>query len=236
MQFDFSSQRVLAVIAHPDDAEMLCAGTLARASADGAEIAICVLCRGDKGQPNPPIENLGEVRRREMIAAAQLLGAPLLAAGYDDGALFDSPESRRRIIDLYRQFRPTLVLAHSPRDYHPDHRAASALSEAASWFCASAGHLTDHPTMPRPPELWWLDHVNMSGFEPDFFVDVSQYVELKRKMLACHGSQLQRCDQADFSPLEQLMLQQCTVRGSQSGVTAAEAFQIHRAWKRTRAW
>ena len=51
MKLNFQNERVLAVVAHPDDAELLCAGTLARARNDGAEIGICVLCRGDKGQP-----------------------------------------------------------------------------------------------------------------------------------------------------------------------------------------
>src|SRR6476646_5695065 len=54
MKLDFTDERVLAVVAHPDDAELLCAGTLARAKADGAAIAICILCRGDKGLPDQP--------------------------------------------------------------------------------------------------------------------------------------------------------------------------------------
>ena len=78
MRLDFRGERILAVVAHPDDAELLCAGTLARAKADGAAIAVCVLCRGDKGQPDPPIENLGDVRSGEMAEAAKLLGADLL--------------------------------------------------------------------------------------------------------------------------------------------------------------
>jgi len=236
MRLDFVDERVLAVIAHPDDAEILCAGTLARARANGAAIGICLLCQGDKGLPDPPIENLGDVRRLEMAAAAKLVDAELMEAGYGDGELFDDRDSRRRVIELYRQFRPTLILAHSPQDYHPDHRAAAALAEAASWFCASAGHITTHPPLPTPPALWRMDNVNMAAFEPDLFVDVGDYVDLKRNMLSCHLSQLQRGDRPDFSPLEQLMLQQCAARGSQSGVAAAEAFQTHHAWKRVRAW
>ena len=171
-----------------------------------------------------------------MAAAAQLLGAEVLEAGYGDGELVDSPDARRQVIELIRRFRPTLILAHSSQDYHADHRAASALAEAASWFCASNGHVTDSPPMPSPPGLWWMDHVNMAGFEPHFFVDVSPYVELKQKMLGCHRSQLQRGDHTDFSPLEPLMLQQCATRGTQSGVKAAEALRTHHAWKRTHAW
>ena len=236
MKLDFSNERVLAVVAHPDDAEMLCVGTLARAKADGAAIGICVLCTGDKGQPAEIIENLGEVRREEMTAAADLLGAELLHGEVPDGELFDTLESRRKLIELYRRFRPTLLLAHSANDYHADHRTASALAEAASWFCASAGHITASPVLEQPPALWWMDTVNMVGFEPGFYVDVSDYVELKRWMLVCHTSQLQRGSESDFSPLEQHMLRQCRMRGAQSGVAAAEAFREHLAWKRSRAW
>jgi LmbE family N-acetylglucosaminyl deacetylase len=236
MRLDFSGERVLAVVAHPDDAELLCAGTLARARADGAAIGICVLCQGDKGQPTPPLPELADVRRAEMTAAAALLGADLLPGEFPDGTLADGVEERRRLTELCRRFRPTLVLAHHAGDYHPDHRAAGALAEAVSWFCASAGHIGSLPPLPQPPALWWLDTVNMAGFEPEFFVDVSTFVDLKRRMLACHRSQLQRGQDQDFAPLEELMLRQCHTRGAQAGVAAAEAFRAHSAWKRARAW
>ena len=236
MRLDFSDERVLAVVAHPDDAELLCAGTLARARADGAAIGIGVLCQGDKGQPPPPLADLAGVRRAEMAAAASLLGADLLLGEFPDGALCDGPEERRRLTDLYRRFRPTLVLAHCPDDYHADHRAAAALAEAVSWFCASAGHVGDLAPVPQPPALWWMDAVNMAGFEPGFFVDISGFVDLKKQMLACHHSQIRRGQDQDFGPLEELMLRQCHTRGAQAGVVAAEAFRIHPAWKRARAW
>ena len=145
MRLEFSGERVLAVVAHPDDADFLCAGTLARAKATGAAIGVLVLCQGDKGQPAPPIPNLGAVRREEMAAAAQMLEADLFHGEFLDGELVDGPEPRKTLIEVYRQFRPTLILAHSPQDYHADHRAASALAEAASWFAASLGHWSPSP-------------------------------------------------------------------------------------------
>jgi LmbE family N-acetylglucosaminyl deacetylase len=60
-------------------------------------------------------------------------------------------------------------------------------------------------------------------------------VELKQRMLACHQSQMRRGDNA-FHSLDEMMLHQCRSRGSQAGVAAAEAFRIHRAWRRTAAW
>jgi LmbE family N-acetylglucosaminyl deacetylase len=236
MRLDFSGERVLAVVAHPDDAEVLCAGTLARARRDGAAIGICVLCRGDRGQTGTPIANLAGVRRREMAAAAKLLGAMLLRGEFGDGQLVDGPAQRRKVLGIYRRFRPTLVLAHWREDYHADHRAAGALAEAASWFCASAGHRTRAAALDGQPALWWMDTMSMTGFEPGFFVDVSDQIEVKCRMLACHRSQLQRSGDSDFTPLEELMIRQAQARGAQAGVAAAEAFRLHPAWKRTRAW
>ncbi len=236
MRLDFSDERVLAVVAHPDDAELFCAGTLARAAADGAEIGVCVMCQGDKGQPARPIPNLTAVRRKEMAAAAKVLGAKLFRAEYGDGQLVDVPAARKKLIQIYRRFKPTLVLAHAPNDYHADHRAASALAEAASWFATSAGHKTASPALAAQPALWWMDTPNMMDFAPEFYIDVSDYVELKREMMGCHKSQLSRAADGDFSPLEGLMLRQCQARGAQAETAAAEAFRSHQAWKRVGAW
>ena len=81
-----------------------------------------------------------------------------------------------------------------------------------------------------------MDTINMTSFEPGFFVDVSEYIDLKRRMLACHKSQLQRGANPDFAPLVERMAWQAATRGAQAGVPAAEAFRLHLAWKRTRAW
>lgn len=236
MRLDFRQERVLAVVAHPDDAELLCAGTLARAKADGAAIGLAVLCQGDKGQPAEAIPRLATVRRRELAAAARLLGAELFRGRILDGTLADDRPTRLLLTEIYRRFRPSLVLAHSPEDYHPDHRAAGALAEAASWFCAARGHKTKSAAMPAPPALWWMDTLGMSGFQPGFFVDVSEFMKLKESMLDCHRSQALRGADADFSPLLEMMRRQAGTRGAQAGVAAAEAFRAHHAFKRARAW
>jgi LmbE family N-acetylglucosaminyl deacetylase len=71
-----------------------------------------------------------------------------------DGTLSDSSLTRQKLIAIFRRFRPTLILAHEPTDYHPDHRAAAALAEAASWFCASHGHKAGAAPLAAPPALW----------------------------------------------------------------------------------
>jgi LmbE family N-acetylglucosaminyl deacetylase len=241
MKLDFTSERVLAVVAHPDDVELLCAGTLARARVDGASVGMCTMCRGNRGMAAGESANersfgVSEVRQAEFRAAAGLLGAEVFFGGVGDGELDDTPDQRRALISIFRRFRPTLVLAHSPNDYHADHRAASQLAEAASWFACSAGHVTGETPLGQPPAVWLMDTVDMHGFSPGFYVDVSEHVPLKRDMLACHKSQLERAGDSDFAPLEELMLRQAHARGAQAGVEAAEAYCIHPAWKRVHAW
>ncbi len=236
MKLNFSGERVLAVVAHPDDAELLCAGTLARARADGAAIGVCVFCKGEKGQPARPIPNLEAVRHRELVAAAKLLGAEVFRGGVSDGTLADVRANREKLTEIFRKFRPTLVIAHAPEDYHPDHRAVAALADAASWYVASQGYKTKSAPTPVAPALWFMDTINAINFLPDFYVDISLYIALKEKMLSCHRSQLARGDEKDFAPLLDLMRRQCRFRGSQAGVKAAEAFRAQQSFKRARAW
>jgi len=237
MRLSFADERVLAVMAHPDDAELLCAGALARAKADGAAIAIVVMCRGDKGAGSATTaENLGQLRHDEAAAAANVIGATLFWLGAGDGELFDTLENRRNLMEIYRKFRPTLVIAHAAEDYHPDHRAASTIAEGATWFAASRGQVTASSSLDVPPKLWFADTLNMQGFAPDFFLNVGDQLEIKRRMLACHRSQLERGNDGDFAPLQALMLRQAAARGAQAGVAAAEAFRWHQAFKRVGAF
>jgi LmbE family N-acetylglucosaminyl deacetylase len=238
MRLSFTNDRALAVMAHPDDAELLCAGTLARAAADGATIAICILCSGDKGAASTIQSggSLAQIRHDEAQKAAGLLKAELFWLGCGDGELYDTYDNRRELIETYRRFKPTLIITHDPGDYHPDHRAASALAEAASWFCASRGHVTSSAPLANPPALWFADTMNMNGAIPEFYVDVGDFLSLKQQMLQCHISQIARSGDADLAPLLELMNRQAAARGAQAGVAAAEAFRQHHAFRRQCAW
>src|SRR5439155_2504142 len=233
MKLSFANDRLLAVMAHPDDAELLCAGTLARGKADGAAIGIAVMCRGDKGVGSGARqEDLARVRQEEAAAAAEVLGAQLFWLGAADGELFDSYEMRKKLMEIFRRFRPTLAICHAIEDYHPDHRAASQLGEAASWFAAARGHVTESPAADAPPVLWFADTLDMAGFTPQIFVDISGQLAIKERMLALHRSQLQRSGDREFAPLADLMRRPAASRGAQAGVPAAEALLPHTTFKR----
>jgi LmbE family N-acetylglucosaminyl deacetylase len=233
MKLSFANDRLLAVMAHPDDAELLCAGTLARAKSDGAAIGIAVMCGGDKGVGSAtPQADFPRVRQEEASAACEVLGAQLFWVGARDGELFDSYPMRLTLVEIFRRFRPTLAIVHAMEDYHADHRAASQIAEAASWFAASRGHVTDSPALDAPPAVWFADTINMSGFQPQIYVEIAGQVAIKERMLSMHRSQLHRAGDKDFAPLAELMIRQCETRGAQAGVAAAEAFRPHNAFKR----
>jgi LmbE family N-acetylglucosaminyl deacetylase len=237
MKLSFAGERVLAVMGHPDDAELLCAGTLARARKDDAVVGICAMCRGDKGVGSAiKTDDLGRLRHDEAAAAARVLRAELFWFGAGDGELFDSYDNRRKLVEIYRRFRPTLVITHAPEDYHADHRTASAISEAASWSAASRGMVTESGPLETQPKLWFADTINMSSFTPDFLIDVGDHMDIKKQMLDCHRSQIGRAVDADFTRLEDQMTRQSFARGAQAGVAAAEAFRWHHVFKRVGAF
>jgi N-acetylglucosamine malate deacetylase 1 len=234
MNFNFSDERLLAVVAHPDDAEVQCVGTLARAKEEKAAIGIVVMCKGDRGQPEKHIPNLDVIRREEMTKAANLLGAELFFCDIGDGTLMDNASVRDQLVEIYRKFKPTLVLAHDPDDYHSDHQAASKIAEAASWFCTSKGYETTSPSLPVAPALWFMDTAQMLNFEPGFYIDITPYMALKISMMHCHKSQLSRS--GDVPPLARNIELKAQTRGMQAGVESAEVFRIAPLMNRIRAW
>jgi LmbE family N-acetylglucosaminyl deacetylase len=127
--------RVLAIGAHPDDIEFGCGATLARWSADGAEVHHLVLTDGSKGtwDAEADLTELVAIRHREQRAAAAALGCTGGQHFLDrvDGELTDDTETRREVVRVIRQVQPTIIVGHDPwKRYrlHPDHRAAGFLT------------------------------------------------------------------------------------------------------------
>ncbi|MEW4568876.1 PIG-L family deacetylase [Tautonia sp. JC769] len=227
-------RRVLAIAAHPDDIEILCAGTLARFLELGSSVHLAVACRGDRGGPAGSDPALADRRRAEAEDAASLLGAPIDFLDFRDAGVFDTPEARDRFVSVIRKARPDLILTHAPEDYHIDHIRVGELTAAASWFAASGGHLGDQPSLDRPPALVFMDTIAGSGFEPSLYVDISDHFDLKRRMLACHASQTGRSD-GGIHALADLAETQARFRGFQVGVRFAEGFRPAPLWGRRRA-
>src|SRR6266852_3506650 len=131
------SKRILSVHAHPDDVEILAAGTLALLARMGHQITIVTMTPGDKGSMIHGAEEIAAIRRDEAEAAAKLIGAEYQCAEFRDLEIFVDHESRSRIVELLRVVRPDVVLTAPPVDYLCDHEATSVLVRDAC-FASSA--------------------------------------------------------------------------------------------------
>jgi LmbE family N-acetylglucosaminyl deacetylase len=223
-------RRILALGAHPDDLELLCAGTLARYLLAGCAVELAVACQGDKGGLS---STLAQCRRSEAEQAASLLGVPIHFLDIPDATLRETRRTREAIVRLIRTVRPELLLTHGPNDYHADHVRLSKLAAHGAWYAASEGHRVGIRHLEKSPALVYMDNIAAMRFEPTHLVDITDTFELKRRMLDCHQSQHRRTD-GGAAPLGDLAETLARLRGLQCGVTYAEAFQAPLLWGRRR--
>jgi N-acetylglucosamine malate deacetylase 1 len=177
---------VLAVFAHPDDAELLCGGALAASVDRGERVGILDLTRGEMGSRGTP-----ELRAEEAAHAARILGVEVRDnVGLPDGSLDDSHEARRLVARHLRRLRPRVVVTHWKEGRHPDHRAAAALVTSAS-FLAGLRNLDAEGAPFRPTKLVYATAFREDAPLPTFVVDVSRVVERKLEAMACYRSQFE---------------------------------------------
>jgi LmbE family N-acetylglucosaminyl deacetylase len=219
--------RVLAIGAHADDVELLCAGTLAHYSSQGAAVAIAVLTNGELGSPHLSRAETSQVRRAEAERASRMLDAELIWVGEPDGFLFDNVDTRLLVIDVLRRVRPDVVFSHHPDDYHPDHRAAGRLTLAARLLARERSLATPHDPIARVPPLFFMDNFMAAGASaPDVWVDITATMSRKSAMLAEHTSQNAGRQQRTGTDFVSLMHVHAERRGRDVGVRYAEAFRI----------
>ncbi|MEU0936407.1 PIG-L family deacetylase [Embleya sp. NPDC005971] len=224
--------RILALGAHPDDIELLCAGTLAHYRARGAHVTIAILTNGAPGAPTTPAAPtpIARTRAREAREAASVLGADRIMLGLPDGFLYDTPETRLLVVDVLRRTRPDVLFAHHPDDYHPDHRAAGALASAARLSAREPGIETGHAALDTVPALFRMDTLTgANAGTPDLWVDITATMPTKEAMVSRHVSQNDRRRRRGGHDFVDLARRQAALRGREVGVAYAEAFTVARA-------
>ncbi len=218
--------RVMAFGAHPDDVEIFASGTLAKYRAQGHEIGIAIMTRGDVGSPTLTRDEIAEVREKEARNAAAMVDAEFYWLGHDDEFLYDTPEVRRQVIDVIRQFQPDIVLCpDKDKDYHPDHVRTGQIVWDTHVMATVPLIPTGHPVCKKIHEIWYYDTAAGVGFEPGHYVDISAHWETKVKMVECHDSQNAWCKHMYGIPVTYFAETQSRFRGYQSGCTFAEAFR-----------
>lgn len=189
---------VLALFAHPDDTEFLCAGTLVHLADRGAKIHVATLTAGDCGSTSMPAAKIVRIRRREAMRAARLIRAAYTCLEEKDLSVFYDRRTLRKVMELVRRVSPNLVFTHSPVDYMVDHEVTSRLGQTACFGAMAPNYRTGATRAAKPlrsvPHLYYAEPFggrDILGKEirSNVFVNISATVERKEEMLACHESQ-----------------------------------------------
>ncbi len=192
------TKRVLAVGAHPDDVEIMCSGTLFALRGIGYEIHVASLTLGDCGSTEFSAEEISRIRYTEAQKACEVLGATYHHAGFNDLCIFNDNNSNRRVTALLRELNPWIVISHSPQDYMSDHEITSLLVRNACFYASipnyqtkdltSAGHTSAIPYLYYAQPI---ENIDLFGkkITPQFYADISNFIEQKVEMLSCHASQ-----------------------------------------------
>jgi len=224
---------ILAIGAHPDDLEFLCAGTLALYAARGDRVVMAVATNGNVGSPTLGRAEIAAVRRAEQQAACAIIGAELIWMDFDDEWLFDDRPTRTVFLDAIRQAQPDAMFVHAPGDYHPDHRIAGRIAEDCRIPAAVRLVETLLPHCPKIPHVFHMDTICGIDFEPEAYVDISSVIDTKRRMLACHASQDVWLQAIYDMPAVTMMERMSSQRGLVAGCRFAEGFREVKTYPRT---
>jgi LmbE family N-acetylglucosaminyl deacetylase len=225
----FSSALVL--FAHPDDAEFMCGGTVAKWARAGCDVHYVVCTDGSAGsnEPGARREDVVPIREREQRAAADVLGvASVTFLGETDGFLEVTPATRKKVTREVRRLRPEVLVASDPgrlwsgQGYvnHWDHKQAGLLALTAV--------MPDAPTRVMFDELeqegiepYEVPNLYMSSNEPDTFVDITGTIDVKLEALAQHVSE-------EGEAAAPFVRERAREVGEQAGVEYAEGFKAFR--------
>jgi LmbE family N-acetylglucosaminyl deacetylase len=196
-----SAKRVMVIVAHPDDPEFFCGGTIAHWSRAGHEIIYLVLTNGNKGSDDPAMTpaRLIELRQKEQRAAADLLGVKsIIFLDEPDGELRATLQLRQQVVREIRRHQPQVVICPDPTAYyfgntyvnHPDHRAAGRVALEAIFPAARNRmyhpELLNEGLLPHAVREIYL----IGALQPDRWVDITEVMDLKIQAIRSHASQL----------------------------------------------
>ena len=224
MKMETKSFDILAFGAHADDVEIGMGGTIAKYAALGKKIAICDLTDADLSS-----NGTVETRKVEAHDAARILGvAERISLGMPDRGLLVSEDHIRRIAGVIRMFRPKLVFAPFITDRHPDHGNCARLVAEAVFSAGIRKFQTEQGRASHRVQNVYFYMIN--GFHhPDFTIDISMYMETKKKALNAYKSQFAKTKETIDTPLVNGYIETIEARekmfGQQVGVEFAEGFK-----------
>jgi LmbE family N-acetylglucosaminyl deacetylase len=224
-------ESAMAIVAHPDDIEFSCVGTLARWSMAGTRTSYVLCTSGDVGidEPGMTREKATTIREKEAREAAKITGAKeVIFLREPDGLLVPSLDLRKKLVREIRRFRPEVVICGDPtivwagNDYinHPDHRAAATAALDATFPAAGQPNLFEELENEgykahKPRKVYVT-----SWDEADTYVNIETTIDLKIAALRAHKSQMK-----DWDPDESIR-KWAAERASGKEMAYAEGFRV----------
>jgi len=223
----------MVIMAHPDDPEFSCSGTIARWTAHGTEVCYVLVTSGDVGIAAPGVtrEQAIEIREREQLAAARVCGVEeVVFLRERDGMVVPTLDLRKRLVREIRRFRPEVVICGDPTvvwagaNYinHPDHRAVATAAVDAIFPAAGQPNLFEE----IEAEEGFLAHkprkvlVSTWAEDPDLFVNITESIDKKIAALREHASQMKNWDP------EPMVREWAAERAKGKEMSFAEAFKV----------
>ncbi len=174
---------ILVMAAHPDDAELSCAGTILKHIAAGKKVGIVDFTRGELGTRGTP-----EIRLQESADATKILGLHAREnLGIRDGFFRNDEETQLKLIEVIRKYQPDIVLANALEDRHPDHGKGAQLAIDACFLSGLRQIKTGDLSAWRPAQVY--HYIQDRYLEPDFVVDISSQWDLKEAAIRAFKSQ-----------------------------------------------
>ncbi len=226
----------LAIAAHPDDIELMMAGTLVLLGRTGYALHVMNIADGSCGSMTQSAAETARRRLAEAQASAAILGAMLHPPIARDLEIFYNESLLRKVAAVVRDVAPAIVLLQSPLDYMEDHTNACRLGVTAAFVRSFPNFVTDPPRPPVPGPVavyhalpWGLEGPLREAIAPDFFVDIASAFETKRNSLACHASQREWLDRTQGLDSYLLAMEESARKiGRRSGrFTLAEGWRRH---------
>ena len=183
---DDGKLRIIAFGAHPDDCEIRAGGTACLWAQQGHHVKFVSVTNGDIGHWQMAGGPLAERRRKEVEAAAKILGITAEVLDIHDGELMPTLENRRTITRLIRQWKADIVIGHRPNDYHPDHRYTGVLVQDAAYMVTVPFFCPDTPPLQKNPVFLYSSDgfQKPNPFRPDIVVAIDAVIEKKLDAVA----------------------------------------------------
>jgi bacillithiol biosynthesis deacetylase BshB1 len=174
---------ILVMAAHPDDAELSCAGTILKHIAEGKKVGIVDFTQGELGTRGTP-----EIRLKESADATIILGLHAREnLGIRDGFFINDEETQLKLIEIIRKYQPEVVLANALEDRHPDHGKGAQLAIDACFLSGLRQIKTGDLSAWRPKQVY--HYIQDRYLEPDFVIDITAHWDQKEAAIRAFKSQ-----------------------------------------------